>query len=90
MADTLGAHGFDQLGLLRGGSNDDTHVGVGQDVRDLRSRVRLVDGYGDGAARQRGHVNECPLVGGGGQDRQVLAGLEADTDEATRKRVGLA
>ena len=90
MAHTLGAHGFDQLGLLRGGRNNDTHVGVGQDVRDLRGRVRLVDGYGDGAAGQRGHVDERPLVGGGGQDRQVVAGLEPDADEATRNRVGLA
>ena len=88
MAHTLGAHGFDQLGLLRGGRNNDTHVGVGQDVRDLRGRVRLVDGHGDGAAGQRGHVNECPLVGGGGQDRQMVAGLEPDADEATRDRVG--
>ena len=89
MANTFGAHGFDQLGLLRGGCDDDAHVGVGQDVRDLRGRVRLVDRHRDGAAGQRGHVDERPLVGGGGQDRQVVAGLEPDADEATRNRVGL-
>ena len=88
MADTLGAHGLDQLGLLRGGRDDDAHVGVGQDVRDLRGRVRLVDRHGDGTAGQRGHVDERPLVGGGGQDRQMVAGLEPDADEATRDRVG--
>ena len=90
MAHAVGTHGLDQLGLLRGGRDDDAHVGVGQDVRDLRGRVRLVDRHGDGTAGQRGHVDERPLVGGGGQDCQVVAGFEPDADEATRNRVGLA
>ena len=85
MAYAVGAHGFDQLGLLRRGGYDDTHVGVGQDMRDLRGRVGLVDGHGDGAAGQCGHVDERPLIGGGGQDRQVVADLEPDADEAARK-----
>ena len=89
MADTVCAHGLDQLGLLRGGRDDDAHVGIGQDVRDLRRGVRLVDRHRDGAAGQRGDVDERPLVGGGGQDRQVVAGLEPDANEATRNRVGL-
>ena len=81
MADALGAHGFDQLCLLCGGRDDDAHVGVLEDVRDLGGGVRLVDRDRDGTTGQCGHVDECPLVGGGRQDRQVLAGLEAHADE---------
>ena len=89
MADALGAHGLDQLGLLGGGRDNDAHVGVGQDVRDLGGGVRLVDRHGDSAAGQRGHIDKCPLVGGGRQDRQVFAGLETHADETARDRVGL-
>ena len=90
MADALGAHGFDELGLLGVRRGDDAHVGVLEDVRDLGGGVRLVDRHGDGATGQCGHIDERPLVGGGCQDRQVLAGLEAHADETARNRVGFA
>ena len=57
---------------------------------DLLRGIRLVDGHGDRAAGQGGHVDEGPLIRGRGQDRQVVARLEADADEATRNRVGFA
>ena len=84
IADPLRAHGLHQLGLLRGRRDDDAHVCVGQDVRDLLGRVRLVDRHGDRTAGQGSHVDEGPLVGGGSQNREVVTRLEADADEATR------
>ena len=84
MADALGAHGLDQLGLLCGGRDDDTYIGVSQNMRDLGRRVRLVDRDRDGTTGQCGHIDKCPLVGCGCQDRQVLAGLEAHADETAR------
>ena len=90
MTHTLGAHGLDQLGLLRRRRDDDAHVGVSEDMGDLLRGIRLVDGDRDRAAGQGGHVDEGPLIRGRGQDRQVVARFEADADEATRDRVGLA
>ena len=90
VAHALGAHGLDQLGLLRRRRDDDAHVSVGQDVSDLLRGIRFVDGDRDRTAGQGSHVDEGPLIRGRGQDRQVVARLEADADEATRDRVGLA
>ena len=81
MTDALGTHGLDQLGLLGGRRDDDTYISISQNMRDLGRRVRLVDRDRDGTTGQCGHIDKCPLVGGGRQDRQVLAGLEAHADE---------
>ena len=82
VAHAIRAHGFDELGLLRGRRDNDADVGVGEDVGDLRRGVGLVDRNGDRPAGQGGDVNERPLVGGRCEDGEVFARLEANADQA--------
>ena len=78
----LGSHGVHELGLLGGGREDAGHVRVGEDVLDLGGGVGLVDRDGDCADREQCEVQEEPLVRGRGQDRDRVAGLHAEADEA--------
>ena len=82
VAHAIRAHGFDELGLLRGRRDNDADVGVGEDVGDLRRGVGLVNRNGDRPAGQGGDVDERPLVGGRCEDGEVFARLEANADQA--------
>ena len=83
-------HRVHELGLLGGGREDAGHVRVGEDVLDLGGGVGLVDRDGDRADRQKREVEEEPLVRGRGQDRDGVAGLHAEADEAAGGVLDLA
>ena len=80
-ADELG-HG-DRLG------DDEIDVGVGEDVRDLLGRARLVDGDRDQGGGPAGEVEQCPLVAGARHDGDSLAGSQPHADESGGDRLDL-
>ena len=86
----FGGHGVHELGLLGGGREDAGHVRVGEDVLDLGGGVGLVDRDGDCADGQEREVEEEPLVRGRGEDRDRVAGLNAEADEAAGGVLDLA
>ena len=81
----------DLLQLLVVLDDDDLGVGVLEHVLALLGRVGLVDRDDVGAGRERGEVEVGPLGAGVAEDRDLVALLDAEVDQAERERAdGLA
>ena len=80
----VGKLGFDRddlvgMRLSRGEAHDG--VRIVDDVSGFFRRVRCVDGYVDRADRENRQVGDPPLVAVGGEQRHLVAGLDALADE---------
>ena len=76
----------DLLQLLVVLDDDDLGVGVLEHVLALLGGVGLVDRDDDGADRERGEVEVGPLGAGVAEDRDLVALLDAEVDQAERER----
>ena len=74
-----------ELGGLGGVlADDDPGARVREHVSALRGRVSVVDRRDHGAGAQRAAVGERPLSGGQPEDRDAVAGIDAQADQAAR------
>ena len=71
------------LGVL---GDQHLRLGVAEDVLDLGGRRGRIDRDHDRADRRQGVVGECPLEPRAAQDRDLVALLDVEGEEAVRQR----